>query len=176
MLRKSGRIIVAKGNQRLSLVTGILAVPALVCSTTPGRAANPIPDPWQASQEIRPEALAKVLASPAGERPVVLYVGFHVLYLNSHIVGARPTGPASEPEGAQGLRRALQRLPRDRKVVLYCGCCPWADCPNIRTAFRIAWDAGYRQVQVLVLPKSFPQDWAGKGYPVETGEAALDAP
>jgi hypothetical protein len=171
MVKKTGRIIGTTGSRRLSLATGILALPALVASATPGRAASQVPDPWQVTQEIQPEDLAKVLASPAGERPVVLYVGFQARYRNSPIVGARPTGPASEPDGAQGLRRALQGLPRDRKVVLFFGCCPWADCPNIRTAFRIAQDAGFQQVQVLVLPKSFPQDWTDKGYPVQTGEA-----
>jgi len=169
MMRRTGKIIGATGNRRLSLVTGVLAVPALVSSVTPGRAASPVPEPWQATQEIQPEDLVKVFASPAGERPVVLYVGFHVLYQNGHIVGAQPTGPASEPDGVQGLHRALQGLPRDRKVVLYCGCCPWADCPNIRTAFRIAQDAGFKHVQVLVLQKGFPQDWMGKGYAFETG-------
>jgi hypothetical protein len=158
-------------NRPLSLVKGVLVALAMVFSATPGQAGGPATDPWQASQLIQPEDLAKALGLPAGERPVVLYVGFQVLYQGGHIVGSRYTGPASK-DGAQGLVRALQGIPRDRKVVLYCGCCPWTDCPNIRPAFSTAQKAGFKHVQVLVLPKSFQQDWIAKGFPIGTGGTA----
>ena len=171
MLSQTGSNNRQMGNGLISLTTGILVALAMAFCTMPGRAGAPAPDPWQATQLIQPEGLAKALALPAGDRPIVLFVGFDVLYQGGHIVGSRPTGPTAKPAGVQGLIRALQAIPQDREVVLYCGCCPWTDCPNIRPAFRTAQEAGFKHVQVLVLPKSFQQDWIAKGLPIGTGEA-----
>jgi rhodanese-related sulfurtransferase len=60
---------------------------------------------------------------------------------------------------------------KDAPIVLYCGCCPWDHCPNIRPAYKALQAAGYKNVKALYLPKSFGEDWAAKGYPVEKGGA-----
>ena len=138
----------------------------------PAPAAPQQPEnPWVEADLLAPAALARELAGPAaGERPCVLCVGFPPLYRGAHIPGATLAGPASRPEGIAALKRAVQNLAPTRPIVIYCGCCPIKDCPNLRPAFRTLRDLGFRQIRVLELPNNFPQDWSAKGFPVQKGD------
>jgi hypothetical protein len=77
-------------------------------------------------------------------------------------------GPANKPEGITALRAAVKTLPHNSEIVIYCGCCPMKDCPNIRPAYRALKEMGFNHLRVLNLPTNFHTDWAAKGYPVET--------
>jgi 3-mercaptopyruvate sulfurtransferase SseA len=116
---------------------------------------------------IRPDELAKMIAGPAANRPVLLQVGFQALYKGKHIPGSVYAGPASEPEGLAALKKTLAPLPRSGAVVLYCGCCPWKDCPNVRPAYQTARALGFKKVRVLLIAQNLQQDWVAKGLPVE---------
>ncbi len=50
--------------------------------------------PWTPNDLIAPETLAKDLKTP-----LVIHVGFDVLYRAAHIAGTPYAGPASKPEG-----------------------------------------------------------------------------
>lgn len=100
-----------------------------------------------------------------GAHPLILQVGFEVLYQAAHIPEAEYAGPASKPEGLERLRRRLAGVARDREVVLYCGCCPWVRCPNIQPAGRAARALGFRRVELLYLRDSFAKNWVEAGYP-----------
>ncbi len=123
-------------------------------------------DPWTSEDVIAPAKFAAVVAGK-GEKPPVYYVGPNVLYRSKHIPGAIFAGPAAKPEGIELLKQALKDVPRDREIVLYCGCCPIDQCPNLRPAFQAARGMGFKNVRVLMLPTSFGIDWVGKGYPYE---------
>jgi len=127
-------------------------------------------DPWQANELIKPEELAKRLSATAGAKPLVICVAFPVLYPGGHIAGAKFAGPAAKQEGIEALKRAANGFSKDRQIVLYCGCCPWEKCPNIRAAFRVMRDLGFKEVKALYLPTNFQQDWIAKGFPIEKGE------
>ena len=139
-------------------------------------AAVPVPieqrDPWTAGDLIEPQALAKAIAGPSAERPVVYCVGFSMLYAGGHIPGAQYAGPASDRDGLELLKSTARPLSRDQTVVIYCGCCPWNHCPNIRPAFRALHAMGFRHVRVLVIPSNFHDDWTAQGLPVAHGEPA----
>lgn len=122
-------------------------------------------DPWKDRDLIQPEALADTLKS--GAKPVIVYVGFPVLYKSTRIPGAILAGPVSKPEGVEALKRAVAKLPQDSEIVLYCGCCPFTKCPNVRPAFRTLHDLGYTKVKLVVIPTNLSTDWVQKGYPVE---------
>jgi thiosulfate/3-mercaptopyruvate sulfurtransferase len=79
----------------------------------------------EAAHYIEPEALAKILQSPKGEKPLLIQVGFHVLYLQGHIPGSEYIGPATDAATLKKLRDRVQSLPRNKFIVIYCGCCPW---------------------------------------------------
>ena len=131
-------------------------------------AQAPLADPWRPADLMPPSELAARLKGSAG--PKVFYVGFGVLYRSKHIPGAAFTGPTARQEGLQALRGAAIKLPRTEEVVIYCGCCPWQSCPNIRPAFLMLRELGFRRVRVLDLPTTFLKDWIEKGYPVEPGK------
>jgi thiosulfate/3-mercaptopyruvate sulfurtransferase len=118
---------------------------------------------------IQPDELVKELKEPEARRPIVLYVGFDVLYHGAHVPGAIFTGPASTAAGLAALRRAATRIPRDREVVIYCGCCPMTKCPNIHPAYDEMLKLGFRRLRVLDLPGDFAHDWVEKGLPVHKG-------
>src|SRR5437867_3957714 len=118
---------------------------------------------------IRPEDLARLLAGSKG-RPAVLQVGFKVLFRSGHIPRSRYIGPASKPEGIAALKRALRGIPRQQPVVLYCGCCPWTDCPNVLPAFRVARAMGLKDVRVLYIAKNLQHDWIDKGLAISQGD------
>ena len=106
----------------------------------------------------------------SAQKPVILYVGPKAFYTQSHIAGAEYIGPAARPEGLEKLRARAATLPKDAEVVIYCGCCPWDHCPNIRPAFAELKKAGFTKARVLYLATSFGVDWKNKGLPVATGE------
>jgi len=118
---------------------------------------------------IRPEELAKVLKSSAA-KPIVLNVGPRLIYVQAHIRGAEFIGPTAKPEGLEKLRARAASLPRDSFLVIYCGCCPWEHCPNIRPAYKELKQMGFTRVKVLYIGTSFGTDWVDKGYPAAKGE------
>jgi thiosulfate/3-mercaptopyruvate sulfurtransferase len=121
------------------------------------------------AQLIQPQELLKALQS-SSVKPTVLYVGPHFLYAQAHIRNAEFMGPASDPQSLANLRKRVAALPRNSSIVLYCGCCPWDHCPNIRPAYKELQKTGFTGVKVLYLGKSFGTDWVDKGYPVEKGQ------
>lgn len=103
------------------------------------------------------------------EPPLVLQVGSHVMYAQAHIPGSEYTGGAATPEGIDNLRKRVADVPSKRVIVLYCGCCPWGRCPNIRPAYHLLQTLGFTNVKVLYLPQNFGEDWVAKGFPVARG-------
>ena len=119
---------------------------------------------------IKPEELVTVLQSSAGERPLLIQVGSHVLYSQAHIPGSEYIGPASSASGLQQLRQRIEPLPRKKFIVIYCGCCPWSHCPNIQPADDLLQAMGFTNVKVLYIANNFGTDWVDRGYPVAKGD------
>lgn len=122
------------------------------------------------SRLINPDALVKVLQSSEGEKPLMIQVGSHVLYSEAHIPGSEYIGPASRVEGLQELRKRVESLPRNKFIVIYCGCCPWNHCPNVKPADDALHALGFTNVKVLYIANNFGADWVDKGYPVAKGD------
>ena len=121
-------------------------------------------------QLINPEELVKLLQAPAGEKPVILNVGPSLLYMQAHIPGAEYIGSVSSPQGKQALRMRSKSLPKATFIVLYCGCCPWDHCPNVRPAYDELHNLGFSNVKVLYIANNFGADWVDKGYPNIKGQ------
>jgi thiosulfate/3-mercaptopyruvate sulfurtransferase len=126
-------------------------------------------DPWASSQLLQPAAFAHELVDKYSSVPTVIYVGFRSLYAGGHIPWASFHGTASTEEGLADLKKWADTLPRTTELVIYCGCCPFEKCPNIRPAFRALEKMGFKKMRVLMLPTSFAADWADKGYPMQKG-------
>jgi thiosulfate/3-mercaptopyruvate sulfurtransferase len=126
-------------------------------------------DPWTAADTIAPAQLAAELTRANGAKPAILYVGFRTLFEGGHIAGATFHGTPSTAQGLDDLKKWASALPRATNLVIYCGCCPFDHCPNIRPAFATLHGMGFARLRVLVLPNNFAADWVDKGYPVGKG-------
>ncbi len=118
---------------------------------------------------IKAEELVNMLKSTSGEKPLVLYVGFRVLYSQAHIPGAENVGPGAQPEGLSNLRKRVESLSRKKLVVIYCGCCPWEHCPNLGPAYQTLHQLGFLRMKALYIANNLGTDWVAKGYPSEKG-------
>ncbi len=121
------------------------------------------------SRLIEPDELVKILRAK-GEKPLLVHVGFHVLYLQAHIPDSEYIGPARDPAGLEQLRARLKSLPRNKFIVIYCGCCPWDHCPNVKAAHDVLIAMGFTNVKVLHLAENIATNWIDEGYPTAKGE------
>jgi rhodanese-related sulfurtransferase len=147
----------------------ILAAPA---EAPPGASQDKstAPSPIPPADLMNTQDLAKILQSSQGERPLLIYVGFRFPYTQAHIPGSECLGPAAKPAVVQQLGKRVEGLPRNRLIVIYCGCCPWSHCPNVRPAYEALHNLGFTKLKVLYIPDNLGTDWVNKGYPVEKGE------
>ena len=116
---------------------------------------------------IQPNELAAQLAEK-GSHPAIFQVGPNYMYRAKHIPGAVYAGPGSKQEGLDFLKQAVDKLPRDREIVLYCGCCPWEKCPNVQPALALLKEMGFTHAKAMYVESSFAKDWTEKGYPVQS--------
>lgn len=156
---------------RFVLLTGLLTFAAAGPAVTAQQAAAVSPsaakDELPPSALLQPAELVEMLRASA--KPVVLQVGSHVLYAEAHIPGSEYVGAAGTSAGLQALRERVTGMGKDQAIVLYCGCCPWGRCPNIRPAFEQLRALGFTHVKALYLADNFGANWVDKGYPVEKG-------
>lgn len=158
----------------LRLAGGAAAVAGVLPVIGSARArASAAPRPQEASAAdipaaavLEPSQFADVLAH-ASEKPVVIYAGFKFLYDSARVPGALYFGPGSESEGVVALAKWAGTMKHDKAVVLYCGCCPWAVCPNIQPAYATLQKMGFTNLKVMRLNQNFGADWVSKGYPTE---------
>ncbi|MCE9579087.1 MAG: rhodanese-like domain-containing protein [Deltaproteobacteria bacterium] len=145
-------------------------------SSTTDRAEPPTPAPAPSAPapassgipSIEPADLAAQLDT-AQPRPLLFQVGFKKLYEQAHIPGSEYFGPGNDEAAIGRLRDRVTSLPRDTPIVVYCGCCPWERCPNVKPAYALLHELGFTRAKVLSIPNNFGDDWAAKGYPVASG-------
>ncbi len=149
--------------RRTFLVAALLAA----CSRRESSSTSSDP-PWPQARVVRGKDLAREIAG-AEPRPRVVHVGPEVLFKRARVPSAVHGGEAGDPDGLEALAHLLGSVPHDSDIVLYCGCCPYKDCPNIRPAYWRALALGIERVRVLDLPTNLKTDWTDHGLPVEKG-------
>jgi thiosulfate/3-mercaptopyruvate sulfurtransferase len=153
---------------RDAFIKGIVIIFAIMCLKVVQAAAQATAIP--ASRQISPEDLVNRLRNSGNEKPLMIQVGSHVLYAQAHIPGSEYIGPASTEAGLQQLRKRVESLPRTKSIILYCGCCPWSHCPNVKPADDALRALGFSNVKVLYISDNFGTNWVDKGYPTAKGE------
>lgn len=118
-------------------------------------------EPWTKEQLMEPSVLAQLLNDPAAKVPVILDIGSFGGIKNSIRIGS-----AREKSNIEKLRQFLNNQPKDADIVIYCGCCPFSDCPNIRPAFNVLNDMKFTNAKLLNLPRNLKTDWSDLGYPM----------
>ena len=122
------------------------------------------------SVQIEPDALAKMLNTQKGAKPVVLHVGFKNFYDQAKIPASDYAGPCSKPDGIDLLRKRVSSLQHKQLIVLYCGCCPWDKCPNIKPAYEALHAMGFTNVKVVHIAENFGANWVNAGLPTTKAE------
>ena len=114
---------------------------------------------WNTNQLLQPTALINLMKT---DKNVIVYnIG-----VVQDIKGARHIGAASEKEKLQLLNTILKTQDKNKTVVVYCGCCPFDKCPNIRPAFKTLQANNIKKAYLLNLPTNLKTDWIAKGYPL----------
>ena len=118
-------------------------------------------DPWTPHQLLAPADLAKVLKDPKSPQPIVYCIGMDAI-----IKGSIDIGPAMMPENLNTLKQKVGKLPKNAPVVIYCGCCPFSRCPNIRPVLELLKSMQFTNYKLLNLPQNVKVDWIDKDYPM----------
>lgn len=117
-------------------------------------------EPWSEEQLIKPAEFAKMINEEDPE--VLIYsIGPAGLIRNSVEIG-----PAKEEGNLSKLEKEVSELPRDANIVIYCGCCPFKDCPNIRPAFTLLNSMQFTNHRLLDIPQNLKVNWIDEGYPM----------
>ncbi len=153
--------------RKAQLLVALTCFSLCITGTAFCSSASSAPDPWPRGQLLAPQTLAEALRRANNPKPIIVCVGFQFAYESDHIVGALLKGPTRTAIGVESLRKWAQTIPKNTPVVIYCGCCPLKECPNVRPAYIALRRAGLTHVQVLDLERSFITDWIRQGYPVE---------
>ena len=133
------------------------------------RAQQAAANPWTAAQITQPGQLAAKLSK--GAKPVILQVGFQVLYKSKHIPGSIYAGPASTPEGLNALKQAARTLPEECGHLHLLRLLPDRQVPEYSSRICRPESHGLYHLHVVMLSTSFGKDWAAHAYPV-AGESA----
>lgn len=152
------KFALANRSVRVGWFTLLIAIAgiAFACNSFLSQNEN---DPWTEKQLMQPADLAKVINDPAAAKPIIFGIGF-----GGGIKGAIDLGPAKE--SVEKLKTELSKLPKDANIVIYCGCCPFVHCPNIRPAFKLLNEMKFTNHKLLNLSQNLKTDWIDKGYPV----------
>jgi len=118
-------------------------------------------EPWTPDQLMQPETLAAIINDSTAAKPLIISIGPAGL-----IKGAINTGPAHEKENLSSLKKLLSKENKKTAIVIYCGCCPFKDCPNIRPAFSLLTSMKFTNHKLLNLPHNLKIDWINHAYPM----------
>jgi len=118
-------------------------------------------EPWTQDQLMEPATLAAIINDSSAVQPLIISIGPVNL-----IKGAIRVGPAHENEYLKELKKLLLKEDKKRNIIIYCGCCPFNNCPNIRPAFALLNSMKFINHKLLNLPHNLNLDWIGHGYPM----------
>lgn len=115
---------------------------------------------WTDKQLMQPSELANIIKTKTNNITIISVGPFNT------IPGAINIGMVSEKENMDKFKARLNTLKKDTKVVVYCGCCPYEHCPNVRPAIDVLNQMKFTDFYLLNLPDNLKIDWINKGYPV----------
>jgi len=148
----------------LILITTLACFAAL---KTQAQISNPVAptltvsNPWTDTQLIEPSVLATQIKAGGTNIPLILNIG-----AVEDIKGATHIGAVNDAKNLEKLKITVAALPKNTAIVIYCGCCPFAKCPNIRPAFAELIKSGFTNVKLLNLSTNLKTNWIAKGYPL----------
>jgi hypothetical protein len=116
--------------------------------------------PWKPDQLLTPADLATTINNKDASQPVIYSIG-----PSAYIKGSIDIGDTKDKENLDKLKEQVSKLPKNAAIVIYCGCCPFEHCPNIRPAFNLLTKMNFTNYKLLNLEHNIKIDWINKGYP-----------
>ncbi len=118
------------------------------------------PVPWTAAQVVAPDILAAKIIKKQTQNILILSVGPSAV-----VKGSVDMGMANDPQNLEKLKDYVRKLDKNKEIIVYCGCCPYDRCPNIRPAFNALVEMGFKNVKILDIPKNVKTNWIDHHYP-----------
>ncbi len=122
-------------------------------------AQNPVN--WSNDQLMAPSDLAAEIQSHKAV-PLIFSIGPGAI-----IPYSRAMGMVNEEGNMKKFKEQVKGLSKDTSIVVYCGCCPYEHCPNVRPAIQVLKDMKFTHYKLLDLPHNIKIDWINKGYPTQ---------
>lgn len=117
---------------------------------------------WKKEQLMSTVDLSTKIKTNAKDKPLIFNVG-----PMENIKGAVGVGAATNATFGSKISGYLTMESKTKPIVVYCGCCSYASCPNIKPAYDYLIAQGFKNTKVLELPDGIKPDWVAKGYPTE---------
>ncbi len=140
----------------LNILKTIIVVASAFASQTL-TAQNPVN--WTSDQLMQPVQLAQMMQSNK-PLPVIYSVGPGAVVPHSVDIGS-----VKEKDNLNEFKNQLGKLPKDAAIVVYCGCCPYEHCPNVRPAVAALKEMKFTNFKLLNLEHNVKTDWLDKGFP-----------
>jgi hypothetical protein len=145
-------------NMKKPVIIKLLIFISIVSSTTYCHAQGAIT--WTEKQLIEPSELANIITNKKDSIVIVSVGPFNT------IPNAINIGMVSEKGGLEKFKTQLNAIDRNKTIVIYCGCCPYEHCPNVRPALDALKQMNFTNYYLLDLPNNIKINWIDKGYPV----------
>lgn len=117
------------------------------------------PENWTKEQLMEPSTLAQKIEANKS-LPLIYCVGPGAVIPHSITIGM-----TNDEKNLEKFKKAIDTLPRNTDIVVYCGCCPFDRCPNVRPAIAMLQQMKFTNYHLLNLPHNVKTDWIAKGYP-----------
>ena len=118
-------------------------------------------EPWTTEQLMEPQSLATLINDSLASKPLIINIG-----PAGSIKGSIKIGPTNDRDNLDKLKNLLSKEDKNRTVVIYCGCCPFKNCPNIRPAFLLLQKMKFTDPKLLNLSNNLKIDWINHQYPM----------
>jgi thiosulfate/3-mercaptopyruvate sulfurtransferase len=120
-------------------------------------AQNPVN--WTSKELTEPSALAATLHSNK-DVPVIFNIGPDAVIPRSIDIGM-----VKEEKNLAKFKEQISKLSKSTNILIYCGCCPFEHCPNVRPAIALLQSMQFTNYHLLDLPHNIKTDWIARGYP-----------
>jgi hypothetical protein len=117
------------------------------------------PENWTSKQLTSPAALAATLKANK-DVPIIFSVGPGAIIPHSIDIGM-----VKDEKNLKKFKEQISKLPKSANILIYCGCCPYEHCPDVRPAIALLKSMQFTNYHLLDLPHNIKTDWIAKGYP-----------
>ncbi len=139
-----------------NILKTVIIVASVIASQTL-RAQKPVH--LTSDQLMQPFQLAQMIQNNK-PLPVIYSIGPGAVIPHSVDIGS-----VKEKENLDEFKNQLSKLPKDAAIVVYCGCCPFDPCPNVRPAVAALKEMKFTNYKLLNLEHNIKTDWLDKGFP-----------